>query len=266
MKVNRILLTGDDGYNAVGIRLLIAELKDKYQISLAATRDQMSGVGGHISMHGAHWGETRVDGVDVLWVDGYPTDAMECAVGYYKKPFDLVISGINQGMNIGGALFSSGTYAAANRAVNLKLAPKSLALSWNCPPAFWTSKHTGDEDLGLYREYPGKTAGKVIQLSISNDFWGADILNINFPTEKSNNIRFTQGLPDLTKFFNYPTEMDRKSKTFNYSRKPLQTVTRDHLEWDTGAMLSGFISITPNRSHNLDSEVYNIMKDEVISL
>ena len=46
MKVKKILLSGDDGYEAVGIRVLVELLKDSYELKIAATKGQRSAIGG----------------------------------------------------------------------------------------------------------------------------------------------------------------------------------------------------------------------------
>jgi 5'/3'-nucleotidase SurE len=267
MSVKRILITGDDGYNSIGTRILIHLLKDKYDLFVAATRNQMSGVGGHVSLkHGGKWGKTELEGVPVFWVDGYPCDVMECIPGNFDGPYDLVLSGINQGMNIGGTIFSSGTYAAANRAVNLKIAPRAMVLSWNCPPSFWTKKHTGNEDLTKYLKYPGTAAFRVIDKAVAENFWGAELLNVNFPTEPSYRVRFTQELPDVRKFYRYPTSLNHKTHEFKYPPDPLSQETKGRLKWDTGAMLAGYISISPQRISNTDVLIYEKMKDVTFDL
>ncbi len=267
MNVKRILLTGDDGYNAIGIRLLVHILKHKYDLSIAATRDQMSGVGGHLSLqHGGRWGETEVDGVPAVWYEGYPCDAMECSVAYYKKEFDVVISGINLGINVGGAIVSSGTYTAAIRAVNLHLASKALALSWHSPASLWHTSHNGKEELEKYKVYPGQTAGEVLDLAIANAWWGADILNVNFPAKPSRTIRFTKGLPDLRNFFTYPIPRDYKTKTYRYPNDGIRTKPTKQLMYDTESLLAGYISVTPYKADNLDESVYTRLKRKVITL
>jgi 5'/3'-nucleotidase SurE len=46
----RILLTGDDGYNSIGTRLLVHALKNEHTLQIAATKSQQSGVGGQLSL------------------------------------------------------------------------------------------------------------------------------------------------------------------------------------------------------------------------
>jgi 5'/3'-nucleotidase SurE len=267
MKIKRILLTGDDGYNAIGMRVLIRLLKDKYKLFVAATSGQMSGVGGHVSLkNGGNWGETEIEGVPVFWVDGYPCDAIECIPGNFDKKFDLVISGINLGMNVGGTIISSGTYSAAVRALILQVAPRAIVMSWCCPPSFWTIKHNGEEDLSEYLKYPGSSAFNIVELAVGNNFWGAPLLNVNFPTKPNGKVRFTQGLDDVRKFFRYPMPLNRKTHKFKYPTKPFSEETKGKLVWDTGAMLAGYISISPNRVSYLDTALYEKLKDKEITL
>lgn len=267
MKIKRILLTGDDGYKAIGIRVLVHYLKDHFDLTIAATRGQMSAVGGHVSLKdGCDWGKDTVDGVPALWIDGYPCDAVELAQGIYPAPFDLVISGINLGMNIGEEIISSGTYSAAIRALAIKTAKRAMVMSWLCPSSFWTKKHNGDEDIGEYLKHPGKAAYGIFHKSIEHDMWGAEILNINFPAIPSGRVRFTRGVPDLKLFFNYPADIDHEKHHFSYLTKPFREDTKGRLEWDTGALLSGYISVSPHRIANLDTDVYEKMKDVELSV
>ena len=50
MKVKRILVTGDDGYNSLGVRVLAHFLKDKYDLEIVATKTQYRGVGGMFNL------------------------------------------------------------------------------------------------------------------------------------------------------------------------------------------------------------------------
>jgi len=103
MSKKSILLTGDDGYDSLGTRILIHVLKKSYTLFIAGTKRQQSGVGGHKSITGTgEWGVENVDGVPALWVDGTPVDAIEAAKSWYTKPFDYIVSGINWGINVWG--------------------------------------------------------------------------------------------------------------------------------------------------------------------
>jgi 5'/3'-nucleotidase SurE len=266
MNVKRILLTGDDGYDSIGTRLLIHFLKNSYELVIAGTRDQQSGVGGHISMRdGCEWGETKVDGVPAYWVDGYPADAIESFVGLYKSRFDLVISGINWGANIGPGV-TSGTVSAAVRALSIGLSERAVILSWHLPPSYWFKQRKCHDDLDKYLQYPGKVAFDVVMLAITHNLWGADILNINFPQEESRRLRFTKSLEDLTKFYNFPVDRDYKTHTFTYPNKELRKYTARKPYIDTGALFNGYISVTPWNKNMMNDKIFHKNRNQEIHL
>ena len=266
MKVKRILLTGDDGYNSLGTRILIHYLKKDYDIVIAATKSQQSGVGGRLSMkNGGKWGEAVVDGVRALWVDGSPVDAVECAESYFPKPFDLIISGINLGANVSGAIISSGTFAAAFRGIHLGLADKAIVVSWKSVPGSWIRDHNGSESIVQELEYPGTAANKIIRESLKSHLWGAGVLNINFPEKPTHKAAFTKFYPDITGYYKYPMIMDRKSRNYRYSLDYNPHKVKN-LEYDIGALHRGFISITPCQNDFLSTSIYKKLKNKHLEL
>lgn len=265
MKIKRILLTGDDGYNAIGTRLLVHFLKDKYDLTIAATLNQQSGVGGLIHVKtGGKWGKTTVDGVPAYWFDGAPVDVIESVRTIYTKPFDLLISGINLGANIGADIISSGTFAAAFRGLSVKLAPRVLAISWDVDWSHFLKVHNGTDSLQDYLAYPGKALERLIALIIKNNFWQANFLNINFPPEPSNQLRFTQLLIDSWGLWS-PGVMDNKTHTFHYPPSN-HTNPTNNLIYDSAALAQGYISLTPIAIEMLDQAVYQKLKNKVIKL
>ena len=264
MKIKRILLTGDDGYNSIGIRLLVHFLKEKYDLAIAASKVQQSGVGGKLNIkHGGNWGETKVDGIKTIWVTGTPGDAMELSKVYFKKPFDLVLSGINLGPNLVGEL-ASGTMTAAVRAVKLRLAPNAIAFSWNAPANFWYHDHQGDEDLRDYYDFPGVTALQLIKLAITNEFWGTTLLNINFPDKPTKQLKFTRFAYYFSDFFS-PVILDKTTKHYSYP-DVFHEGLKGFVNTDADALRSGFISITPCQPDLLDFAVFQKLKGQVLDL
>lgn len=245
MTIKKILLTGDDGYNSIGTRLLIRALKDKYELHIAATKFQQSGVGGKLSLEtGGKWGEDTVDDVPALWVEGSPADVMECSRSYFTEPFDLLISGVNLGTNASTAIISSGTYSAAIRGLGVQIASRAIAISWDVPREFWHKKHNASEDISEYLFYPGEVLSPLIELCIREQMWGVQMLNINLPAKKTNKVKFTKILKDITKFYSYPIAFDHETHTFNYQRSPFN-IQETNTRYDVAAVQQGYISITP---------------------
>lgn len=265
MTIKNILLTGDDGYNSIGTRILVHFLKNKYSLTVAATKKQQSSVGGKLTLNQKiKWGKAQVDGVEAIWVDGTPADVMNFSKQYFQKKFDLIISGINFGSNISNAIFSSGTYAAAFRALSLGLAPQALVMSLNRPPAEWYKDGDLNENLEPYLQYPGKAMDRVIDLIIQNHFWGCKLLNINFPRKKSKKLKFTKPNPRICRTYICNFVINEKEHYYLYPGGicPKQSDSC----FDNGAMQKGFISITPCQDSILKADVYSKLKDLTFEL
>ena len=255
MDIKKVLITGDDGKSAVGTRVLVKLLKGKYELCIAETKTQQSGVGGKLHLgEEMDWGEHTIDGVKAVWLDGAPMDAVELAYVYFGHDFDLVISGVNLGANIAGGVFSSGTYAAAFRAFDIKMAKKALVLSWDVAYDKYLLDHNTISDIETYIEYPGTEVNKVIELIIKNDFWGCDLLNVNFPEKRvkeTNTVKFVKPLPCLKDFYDYEHMLDKENHRFKYP-KDFQKRAHSSLECDGGAVRAGYITITPCKIHIYD--------------
>ncbi len=133
----RILLTNDDGVGEPGIEALREALEDLAEVLVVAPLGQRSGsgcgltVGRAIEVRDGHDGRARI-----IAVDGTPVDCVKFAASLEDFAPDLVISGINAGINAGNSVFYSGTVAAAIEAA--MLGQRGIAVSL----ATWA---TGDE-------------------------------------------------------------------------------------------------------------------------
>ena len=113
----KILLTNDDGIHAKGLEALYNSVEDLGDITIVAPESEMSATAHSITMtQPLRAKEIRRNGnVWGLAVNGTPADAAKLALSSLlpEKP-DLVISGINQGVNSGLAAIYSGTVSAAS--------------------------------------------------------------------------------------------------------------------------------------------------------
>ena len=112
----RILLTNDDGVYAPGLAALERALRKLGEVFVVAPLHERSGVSHAITfltplqvrkvfVNDKHWAWT---------VDGTPADCVKLAIGaILPEPPDLIVSGINGGLNAGVNVFYSGTLAAA---------------------------------------------------------------------------------------------------------------------------------------------------------
>lgn len=265
MEVHNILLTGDDGYNAPGVRLLVYFLKEKYNLTIAGTLKQQSGVGGKISIkEGGTWGISEVDGISAFWVDGTPVDAITCARTHFNKRYDLVISGINWGSNIGNTI-SSGTYSAAARCLAQGVADKAISISWDLPQGFWLKDHNNDDPINEFLDYPGKVVSKLIGKCIEENMWNVDILNINLPENISFNAKFTTPIEDITTYYNSNMILDKAKHSFRYPLTKLNEISFKE-DSDVDALGKGLISITLCDINHLHSVAHEMLKGKEFNL
>ncbi|QDU31939.1 5'-nucleotidase SurE [Anatilimnocola aggregata] len=112
-----ILLTNDDGIYAPGLRALEEELRQIAEVRVVAPATEQSGVGHSITFLRPLVPKEVYDANDRLrgWaVDGSPADCVKLGIfEFCQRPPDIVVSGINGGLNAGINVLYSGTVAAA---------------------------------------------------------------------------------------------------------------------------------------------------------
>ncbi|TDI81614.1 MAG: 5'/3'-nucleotidase SurE [Betaproteobacteria bacterium] len=124
----RILLCNDDGYSAPGLSTLVKALSTIADIVVVAPERDRSGSSNSLtldrplSLHKSHNG--------FYYVNGTPTDCVHLAVtGMFDTLPDMVISGINNGANMGDDTVYSGTVAAATEGFLLGIPSLSVSLA-----------------------------------------------------------------------------------------------------------------------------------------
>ena len=164
----RILITNDDGIDAEGLHLLEALASNfSDDITIVAPAANQSGTGRSISLH------RDIDfyqrGTNHYSVGGTPADCVMLALHLLfpdKKP-DLVLSGINHGMNVADDIGYSGTVGAAKEAAINGIAGIALSQRFARGQADFT---------------PAIQAGKqVLEAALKIVMPARTVLNINFP-------------------------------------------------------------------------------------
>ncbi|HEC79259.1 MAG TPA: 5'/3'-nucleotidase SurE [candidate division WOR-3 bacterium] len=123
-----ILLTNDDGYDALGFQALYKELKKDFEVFAVAPRFQQSGASHSLTLRRP----IRVEKIrDRFYtIDGTPTDCVLLAYhDLIKMNIDMVVAGINHGPNMGSDVFYSGTVAAALQGATLGINSIAISLS-----------------------------------------------------------------------------------------------------------------------------------------
>lgn len=130
-----ILITNDDGIYASQLVPLVKWAQKYGQVTVIAPKVEQSGKSHGIEIHKSFSFE-KVDlaeGVEAYALDSTPADCVRYAILGRKEQFDLVISGINRGLNIGADIMYSGTVGAVCEAANLGV----KAIAFSTSPAYY---------------------------------------------------------------------------------------------------------------------------------
>lgn len=231
----RFLVTNDDGIYAEGIRVLIETLARLGDVYVVAPNQERSGVGHGITVNRP----LRIERVsffsgtkEAYMMDGTPADCVKLAIEAMELEVDFVISGINNGANLGTDVFYSGTVAAAFEGA-LQNIP-SIALSLCKKSAV---------DQGLYQT----AAECLVQiLTKLKNAAVTGLLNVNVPNipmEQVKGVRATKlGVGRYKNLFE--KRLDPRGKPY-YWMKGIQFEPENTDEDDYSAVQQGFVSITP---------------------
>lgn len=236
----KILITNDDGIEAEGIRHLVEWAKTVGEVSVFAPKVQQSGKAQCIEIHSAYGvKKSEIFGKDIeaYSVNSTPADCVRIATLGMKKKFDLVISGINCGHNLGGDIRYSGTVGACFEAAKAGL--KAMAVS-----APFTSFDNAVKNIDrVFKEIKKRKM-----------FDYAEILNINFP-EVGEDILITKTGPAI-----YSDEFEfLPDGTVKPCLVCLYSGTKN-LELDTDATMTGHITVTPLLYDSTDLTAYGKLK------
>lgn len=129
-----ILVTNDDGYAAEGIDAVVEALvAEGHEVAVVAPLEQQSGTGGTFTEGAVESQEEETaSGHPAVAVNGFPSDTVRVAIDEMEMTPDLVVSGINEGQNVGPLVDVSGTIGAARAAVARGV--PALALSASMGP------------------------------------------------------------------------------------------------------------------------------------
>ena len=114
----RILVTNDDGIDSEGLQVLARAVADHGEVTVVAPDREFSGASGSLGVLNEIRPEVHrrtIEGVPEAWaVSGPPALCVLFAgLGVFGRPFDMVVAGINPGINVGRSIYHSGTVGAA---------------------------------------------------------------------------------------------------------------------------------------------------------
>ncbi|HEY2683597.1 MAG TPA: 5'/3'-nucleotidase SurE [Steroidobacteraceae bacterium] len=133
----KILLSNDDGYRAEGLAALAEAIRPLGSVTIVAPDRNRSGASNSLTLD-VPVRAVRYDS-NAYYVNGTPTDCVHLAVsGLFDFEHDIVVSGVNDGANLGDDTLYSGTVAAAveGRFLGLPAIAVSLCMTADSPRNF----------------------------------------------------------------------------------------------------------------------------------
>jgi len=231
----KILITNDDGMAAAQLIPLIKQCRKFGDVTFVVPRFEQSAKSHSIEIRKAFEITKVQPEPDItLWaVDSTPADCVRFAVSGLKLHFDLVISGINRGYNLGKDTMYSGTLAAATEAVTKGM--NALAIS--------TSVKYYDQAVTHLEE--------ILHFLEENNLWKHNALyNVNIPVDPKG-FRITRlGGASFSEEF-VPMENGMYYPGGHPLRADGSDITRD-----TDAAALGYISVTPLSTDRTNTAVF----------
>ena len=235
----RILVVNDDSVSASQLIPLVKWCQKLGEVTVVVPKYEQSGKSQSIELH-KPFEVKQVElepGLMAYTVDSSPADCVRYAVLGMKLQFDLVISGINRGFNMGRDIMYSGTAGAVFEAVSLGL--KAVAISTG-PEFYDRATEPLDQVLDFFREH------KLMEL--------CDLYNVKVVPD-ANGIRITRqgGHFYSDDFIHEGNDMYMPHGKCVYENK-------NDLTLDSDCVMSGYISIMPLTIDRADPAVYGKIK------
>lgn len=246
-----ILISNDDGINAEGIKILAEEISKIANTYVVAPDSPRSASGHAITLHKPILinDEFIAENVEAYSTSGTPADCVKVGIESILKDIeiDLVLSGINNGSNLGTDVIYSGTVSAALEGFILN--KPSIAISY--------------DEVNVKREIY-KDASKYVVNLIENikdklDLLNDCILNVNIPNTKIKGSKITK-LGQR----NYDNAMVEKINPFGqkyyWIGGKLMELDQDE-DSDIACVKDGYISITPINIEMTNLRKFELLKD-----
>lgn len=246
----KILVTNDDGIYAPGLITLATYLHQSHDVCVVAPQGEQSGVGHGITVHHPlrlrKVTLPRGERIEAYSVSGTPADCVKMAFdALMEQPPDLVVSGINAGVNLGTDVLYSGTVSAAIEAAILGASAIAVSLD-------------GDdrESYELAARYTEQLGCEFISHGTRSDI----LLNVNVPSLQETAIRGVR--PAQLGLRRYEDVFHRRSDPrgrdyFWLAGDPID-VDIDSAESDAASLRDGYITLTPI---HYDLTAYHVLEE-----
>lgn len=222
-----ILVVNDDGYQTDGIKILAEAMKAYGNVYIVAPHNEQSARSAAITIH--HTVKVHKHSEQLYSVEGTPADCVRVAIKQLNLPIDLVVSGINNGFNIGIDTIYSGTIGAAMQGLLYSLPSLAFSADYN--------------DVESSRREIDRTLQWIFNHKLYSNKW---VLNVNFPASE-----FTES-KDIK-----VTYVDIYRKDTLYESLEVDMLT------DHEAVYQGYTSVTPLKLGNGDPQLNKELLEKI---
>lgn len=229
-----ILLVNDDGIQAPGLHALAEVLGRKHRLTVSAPSEERSAVGHGITVRQPLFVESRqVPGAQAAYaVSGTPADCARLGlISLVQEPVDVVISGINKGLNVAMDMLYSGTVSAAMEAAMLDR--KSIAVSTQ-----WDGDFTRAAEI---------FARLLDQLDVEKDI--DFMLNVNIPALPGQELKGVKWVPAGRTHLWADTYEHRRTpdgRDYYWLKNLQDAATPDYgVDTDIGCVANGYVALSP---------------------
>ena len=247
-----ILLTNDDGIHAEGLRYLRMVAEKLGRVTIVAPEAEQSAIGHSITLYDPIKAREVVkDGTFYGYgISGTPADSVKLALySILPERPAMVISGINNGANLGINVLYSGTVSAATEAAILGVPAIAVSLAQKKTPPFpWVLDHI--EKLARWVLKKGLPPGVA--------------LNVNLPALPPDQVRgFKITRQGLSRFREAFEEREDPRGNRYYWLSGQATADETGPDVDAVAVQSGYVSVTPLY---YDLTAYTCLKEHALLL
>lgn len=243
-----ILISNDDGYNAIGIKKLARRLAKDHNVVVVAPMGERSGSSHAVNFFSGITYEDKglIDGIRTYAVSGTPGDSVLFGLKYIMADtkIDAVISGINTTMNSGSDILFSGTFGAAQEGT-----------FHNIPSIAVSLKAKGSEDYEFAADFVANNLSTLMSYAVDKV-----TINVNVPSTMREDIK---GVKVVGVAFNPYDEKyvkqvdDNGNEYFVVDGHPRKEYTDDG---DCYWLQEGYITVTPVQMLATDRDMLSRLK------
>jgi 5'-nucleotidase len=247
----RILITNDDGIRAPGLHAIVEVAKQFGEVTIVAPDRERSACGHAMTMRDPlRVQKFEWDGCEAMEVNGFPVDCVNVALTLgFQDDCDLVLSGINNGPNLGFDVTYSGTVAGAMEGTinGIRSISISMASFVNGAP--------------LHYETGARWLTEHWEMLVSAPQAPLTFLNVNVPAVDFQELRGHRVTPMGRRVYRDRVELrtDPWGRPY-YWQGGVAVLASDQPGTDVAAVNEGFVSVTPitldwtNREHLAELE------------